>query len=83
MFTAPFPLTAHVARFDNAGGEGSREKGGTWRQVGPSSGHETIQSGGHFICPALIILTNTDEEITTTLARKIATFFFKKRGNAM
>lgn len=27
---------------------------------------------------AVIILTNTDEEIATTLARKIATFFFKK-----
>jgi CubicO group peptidase (beta-lactamase class C family) len=29
---------------------------------------------------AVIILTNTDEEIATTLARKIATFFFKKPG---
>ncbi len=29
---------------------------------------------------AVIILTNTDEEIATTLAKKIATFFFKKPG---
>jgi CubicO group peptidase (beta-lactamase class C family) len=29
---------------------------------------------------AVIILTNTDEEIATTLARKVATFFFTKPG---
>jgi D-alanyl-D-alanine carboxypeptidase len=29
---------------------------------------------------AVIILTNTDEQIATTLAKKIATFFFKKPG---
>jgi hypothetical protein len=27
---------------------------------------------------AVIILTNTDEEIATTLAKKVATFFFRK-----
>jgi CubicO group peptidase (beta-lactamase class C family) len=31
---------------------------------------------------AVIILTNTDEEIATTLARKVATFFFKRPVNA-
>ena len=31
---------------------------------------------------AVIILTNTDEEIATTLARKIATFFFTKPSAA-
>jgi CubicO group peptidase (beta-lactamase class C family) len=29
---------------------------------------------------AVIILTNTDEEIATTLAKKVATFFFTKPG---
>jgi hypothetical protein len=41
-----------------------------------------MQLGGHFIRAALIILTNTDEEIATTLARKVATFFFKRPVNA-
>ena len=31
---------------------------------------------------AVIILTNTDEEIATTLARKVATFFFTKSSTA-
>jgi D-alanyl-D-alanine carboxypeptidase len=70
--------------------DGNARKYGFGWNVDALEGHRNIGHGGStsgFSASiqrfpddnlAVIILTNTDEEIATTLARKIATFFFKK-----
>jgi CubicO group peptidase (beta-lactamase class C family) len=69
----------------------TREYGFGWN-VGDVEGHKNVGHGGStsgFSASiqrfpddrlAVIILTNTDEEIATTLAKKVATFFFAKPG---
>ena len=72
--------------------DGKATKYGFGWSFGEVEGHKNIGHGGStsgFSASiqrfpddrlAVIILTNTDEEIATTLARKIATFYFKEPG---
>ncbi len=72
--------------------DGKTRKYGFGWNVDAVEGHKNIGHGGStsgFSASiqrfpddrlAVIILTNTDEEIATTLARKLATFFFAKPG---
>ena len=72
----------------------TRKYGFGWNVDGVVEGHRNIGHGGStsgFSASlqrfpddrlAVIILTNTDEQIATTLAQKVATFFFIKPGES-